>query len=319
MAKISREDQNSGYDGFHHYLPLPDTIFHGGIYVTSVGRSVIHKGGAYPPVPHPPTYQFNWNDGRTLPDFSFILITAGSGIFESKDTGRVEIQPGMVILLCPGRWHRYRPHKDTGWTEEWMQFNGEFVHLLADAQVLPTANAVFIPGNLDGTEASLRRLLDQIHAAPSTNSLLISLHAMSVLSSALKADDGFPSKAANLSLEVERDPLVAAARAFIWTSSHRVLSVDDVADAVGSNRRTLERHMSEDMGRGVLSEIVRCRFIRAERLLRETELPIKTIVSLAGFGSAENMRRLFMAEVSMSPREYREAKTHRPKGLRTEY
>jgi transcriptional regulator GlxA family with amidase domain len=39
--------------------------------------------------------------------------------------------------------------------------------------------------------------------------------------------------------------------------------------------------------------------------LRETELPIKTVVSLAGFGSAENMRRIFLSETRCSPADYR--------------
>jgi transcriptional regulator GlxA family with amidase domain len=58
-------------------------------------------------------------------------------------------------------------------------------------------------------------------------------------------------------------------------------------------------------GHSVLDEIIQCRFSRAERLLRETSLPIKTIVNLAGFGSPENMRQVFLARVKYSPLDYR--------------
>ena len=64
--------------------------------------------------------------------------------------------------------------------------------------------------------------------------------------------------------------------------------------------------MSAVMGRSVLDEIIRCRFSRAERLLRETQLPIKTVVALAGFGSAENLRHVFLSRTKLSPSEYRQ-------------
>ena len=58
-------------------------------------------------------------------------------------------------------------------------------------------------------------------------------------------------------------------------------------------------------GRSVLDEIIRCRFSRAERLLRETDLPLKTIVNLAGFGSFENLRQAFIARTGLAPAAYR--------------
>ncbi len=38
---------------FHHYLPIPDEVFHSGIYVTSVGSVVATPGESYPPIQHP--------------------------------------------------------------------------------------------------------------------------------------------------------------------------------------------------------------------------------------------------------------------------
>jgi transcriptional regulator GlxA family with amidase domain len=101
---------------------------------------------------------------------------------------------------------------------------------------------------------------------------------------------------------------VEAALDYIWTRSHNVLSVMEVAAALGVTRRTLERHMAA-VGRNVLGEIALCRFSRAERLLRETDLPIKAVVNLAGFGSMENLRQACVARLKASPGAYR--KHHR--------
>jgi transcriptional regulator GlxA family with amidase domain len=99
--------------------------------------------------------------------------------------------------------------------------------------------------------------------------------------------------------------VVSAALDYIWTRSHQVLAVSTVATAVGTTRRTLERRMKAVLGRSVLDEIITSRFGRAERLLRETDLPIKTVVDLAGFGSAENMRQVFLAKTGCSPADFR--------------
>ena len=73
------------------------------------------------------------------------------------------------------------------------------------------------------------------------------------------------------------------------------------------NRRKLERHFRAALGRGVLDEIVNCRYSRAERLVRETDLPLKSIVGLAGFGGMENMRRVFLARAGHSPAAHRQS------------
>lgn len=287
--------------GFHHYLPIPDDIFHGGFYLTSAGRSLVQPGEEYPPSPHPPAYQFSWDDGRVFADFSFILIEEGRGVFESKPTGRVLVQAGMAILLFPGVWHRYRPSRKTGWLEAWMQFNGESAHAMLDRGLISPEHAVFVPAHPSSTRSALHRLLARIHADAAQNSSLFSMRAMGVLAEAIGEDPRPKSAIAH------QDPLVAAALAFIWTSSHRVLSVEDVASAVGVKRRRLERHMARIHGATVLEEIVRCRVNRAKRLLSETDLPIKTVVALAGFGSTENMRRQFLAETGLPPAAFRRA------------
>ena len=56
---------------------------------------------------------------------------------------------------------------------------------------------------------------------------------------------------------------------------------------------------------GILTEIVSCRFNRDERLVRETDLPLKSIMGLSGFGGIENMRRVFLDRTGHSPAAYR--------------
>lgn len=43
--------------------------------------------------------------------------TAGTptGIFESETTVKTSVKAGSIILLYPGKWHRYKPDQDVGY------------------------------------------------------------------------------------------------------------------------------------------------------------------------------------------------------------
>ena len=88
--------------GFYHYLPVNDQAMQWGFYITGVGRGVIAPGQPYPPVAHPQLYDFNWRQGRTLPEFQLVLLTEGSGEFESQATGLQTFDDAVLFFLTPG-------------------------------------------------------------------------------------------------------------------------------------------------------------------------------------------------------------------------
>jgi len=293
---------------FFHYLPINEELFNDGFYVTGGGFSCIAPDAIYPPQQHPSFYHFTWAEGRILPEFGILLITEGAGVFESRETGLRRVGPGDVILLFPGIWHRYRPDSSTGWTEKWTQFNGEFVHKLRDRFIISSERPLLAPARFKEVEAELDALLTGIEQRPAFNSLRYALqvsHLLSLLTDSASATEPQKSLSRLSGQSTPDDALVAAAQDYIWTYSQFAISVKDIADHLGVSRRTLERRLSAALGRTVLDEVVRCRFTRAERLIRETRLPIKMVVYLAGFGKAENMRQAFMKQTRLSPRTYR--------------
>jgi AraC-like DNA-binding protein len=293
----------------YFYLPVNDDAMRWGLYVTGLGRATVPAGcPAYPEPGHPRLYDFNWHQGRVLPEFQIVFICDGSGEFESEITGRIPIPDCSVFFLYPGLWHRYRPLPQTGWTERWVGFNGELAHRLMDMSffqrdlpVHPIADRATLTGLFDD-------LTNMAIAEPAGNSIVLSLHALGLLGKTIKAASGIRLPSA---LEAAphpcstADPVVSRALDLIWTRGHQAISVEHVAEATGVLRRTLERHFQKFVGHSVMDEIIHCRLSRAKRLLEETEMPVKVIAYLAGFADKERMRLAFAGREGLSPLEYR--------------
>ena len=102
------------------------------------------------------------------------------------------------------------------------------------------------------------------------------------------------------------DPMVARAMRFIAENGHRPMQVNDVATAVATTRRTLERRFRESIGRSIAGEITRLRLERAKRRLVETDAPLKDIAKDAGFRVADHFYKVFARVEGMPPSRYRE-------------
>jgi LacI family transcriptional regulator len=114
------------------------------------------------------------------------------------------------------------------------------------------------------------------------------------------------------SLATTDGPLSAALR-FIYERACDPIGVSDVVDAVGINRRSLERKFQETLGTSPYHEIRRIRMERAQRLLAETSLTIAEIASISGMGNADNLWDNFILLLKQSPSAYRES-VRRPQG-----
>ncbi|WP_442485848.1 helix-turn-helix domain-containing protein [Aeoliella sp. SH292] len=292
-----------------HYLPVTSADVEWGGYVVGAGRHRCQPGEVYPPEEHPTLYHYSWRTGRTLPEYRITLVSNGGGTFESEAVGSVQIEGAALLLVFPNEWHRYKPSKTTGWTERWVSANGtQFHRLYQTYNVLPTfAYFPLLPSLVPEMQARFDDFLQRIHSRPAQNSRLLSLHALSLFGDLLQPliESNYVEGKSIAPMQKIDDPTVLAALEYIWTRSHCPLSVHDVAKQLTVSRRTLDRKFAIVIGHSVLDEINYCRLGRAKRLLRETDLPVKAIAHMAGFGSREGMRIAFRTFINTSPRQWR--------------
>ena len=103
------------------------------------------------------------------------------------------------------------------------------------------------------------------------------------------------------------DPDVAAALRFIREHAAEEIGVTEVVAAAALSRRTLERRFQERLGRSPHDEIMRERIRRAQQLLRDTDLPLRTIAYRTGFRHPEYMSVVFRQRTGQQPSQFRAA------------
>ena len=87
----------------------------------------------------------------------------------------------------------------------------------------------------------------------------------------------------------------------IWSGK---TSIDDAAYELGVSATTLKRHLRAN-GRSYSKVVNDRRQYWAERLLKESDTPIRDIARTLGYRHASNFTRAFERMAGLSPREFR--------------
>ena len=170
--------------------------------------------------------------------------------------------------------------------------NDEVVCGLAD----PAMTSVALNFERAGYQAAeeLNRLMQKSEKVPNNNILVLATHVVARRSTDIVAVE---------------DPCLAKALTCIRDRVRTPLTVDEVALASGSSRRTLERSFRRQLGGSILKEIRRQRTDEIARLLVETNLPVTRIAESLGFADVQHFARYFRAGKKTSPLAFRKKHT----------
>lgn len=100
-------------------------------------------------------------------------------------------------------------------------------------------------------------------------------------------------------------PGVTAAAIFVRQHSHKPISVRDVAEHANMSVRSLQLNYPQHVGRTVKDDIQAERLKRAQGLLENTDLKLAAAAAESGFGTVENLCRVFQANHRMTPNAWR--------------
>lgn len=133
-------------EDFFKYLTPGEQDIIWGLFMNVAGKAHLQSNTPYPPIEHPTGYYFTWDKGRILNEYQINYITSGTGIYENK-TRKYQVKSGSLLITRPGIWHRYKPHKKTGWVENYIGFNGSIADQILNNQLLSRLKPTIFIGN----------------------------------------------------------------------------------------------------------------------------------------------------------------------------
>ncbi len=277
--------------------PLPSIW---GCVATSVGFTRILPGTPYPPHRHPVDHHFNWAQGRVLQRYQIILISEGKGTFESDSVaGSQTVEPGTILLLFPGIWHRYMPAAETGWVEHWIECRGAvFDEAAAAGLIQPRQSLLRI-----GAAHYLRSCFECCHTLARQGALAnqdllstLGIHILAVLGQ-LRGGEPGPEKAI--------DEVVEQAQSLIALRCQQPLDLPALAAELGVSYSHLRHSFRTRIGVGLKQYYLNIRLQKAQDLLANTAKSIKEVADILGFESPFHLSNQFKCRFGVSPRAWR--------------
>jgi AraC-like DNA-binding protein len=283
------------------YIPANLDLKRWGLGVTAAGWTHVRPGAAYPPERHPGDHKLDWKHGRVLDALQIVLITSGSGWLETKATGKRRIETGMVFLLLPGVWHRYRPDQETGWTESWIEVQGPVADELLTAHLFPPAS-ILIGGGIDG---GIEEALETIHRVtrkgPTGFNPLLCAAAMKVL-----ALCSWISKSSNVKSRASRiERAVHDAERYLIDHHAEPVNVEQLASNLGVAYSHFRRAFRSHTGMAPWRYVIHLRLTRARRILASSDAKLDDIASHVGFSSGFHLSNAFKQAYGVSPDMWR--------------
>lgn len=268
-----------------------------GLYASVSGFAQVDSTENYPPQGHPDDYFFTWEKGRILDEYQLLYITEGEGIFETKKKS-YQVKAGNVILLFPFEWHRYRPSKETGWTENYVGFNGSI------AQNILSFFSVEEPVHYIGFNEAIfqsYKMISQLATAERigfqqaiSGQILFLLGKTRQITLNKSFADSHLEKTINQS------------RIYMRANLSKQINLEELAESMNISYSLFRSCFKKYTGISPGQYLLQLKLQLAKNLLSNSIFSIKEISFKSGFESPYYFSKIFKKHVGISPSEFRE-------------
>lgn len=284
--------------GYRKYFMIFEQDLKWGFYVNNLGSNKIEKDGDYPSKGHPGSHMFTWEKGRTLDEFHFVLITGGEGVFESKETGKRKIGNGDGFLLFPGTWHRYKPLKKTGWTEQWVGFSGVIAKQFLSNGFFNPQQAIITKCNKTTLLNYFNYLFKLFEDEPFGYQRLASGICMQMMAELYNIQR-------NSNNGDDVNSMVAQTKHVMYEKINETINLEKIASELGVSYSKLRIEFKKQTGTSPLQYFLQLKIERAKELLMTTTKKQKVIAYSLGFESDYYFNRLFKQKMGLTPKQFR--------------
>ncbi|MFZ4582264.1 MAG: helix-turn-helix domain-containing protein [Paludibacter sp.] len=285
------------------YTTLSDQDLELNLHLTVVGVLDIHPGTIYPlKAGHPSRYWFNLEKGRILQEYQFIYVSDGYGVFQNRHR-TYRINPGSMILLIPGEWHRYRPLKSTGWKTHYIGFNGEMTNKLLKRIFFTPENPI---QNI-GLNAEILEYFNKIYnltmdEKPGYHQVCVGL-LIAYISQIIAILKYKEFEGTDIEIKIKQASFMLNERVY------QEVDAVKLAEELNMGYSYFRKMFTKYTGLPPVQYHLQLRIRRAQILLTTTNKTIKEIAYELGFESAFYFSRIFKEKSELSPAEYRKNNT----------
>lgn len=293
MQKMSKQ-----YVDHSRYLAVTPEMERWGLFVTATGRTHVPPGVRYPVGSHPADHELDWERGRVLDALQVVLISEGGGWLETKLGGLRRVEPGMLFLLLPNTWHRYRPDPALGWHEQWVEFGGDQVDALLNRGMFDEKNILLAGAIAAGVEEQLTQLQTSVLGGQSADPGELAADALRLLAACARL------RSEHTPHHRVSDAIRTATR---MLSEHHAepLAMEEIARRVGMTYPHFRRCFKQLTGFAPWQYVLQVRMARARRLLSSSDATLDEVAWRVGFHSAYHFSHAFKRSHNIAPGEWR--------------
>lgn len=285
--------------GSAKYLIAKESDYRWGAVISTIGIQETPAGESYPYDVHPKEYIFKVEKGRVLHDFHILYIIKGRGWITTAHCPRTGLRAGDAVVIFPEEWHSYAPDRDTGWTEAWIDFTGDFAHRIIEQRFFDIRQPVLRVGISDTICSAFNKAFEVAYTEkPAHQQQLAGFAALIVCSLYAKA----------MQQPYKDDPdidYINLARKYMRENLSRSLSMEDVAKEVGMGYSKFRKVFRNYTGFSPAQYFINLKLEKAKDYLSNTHLSCKEIAFRVGFDSAAYFNKIFHQRHNITPLEFR--------------
>lgn len=288
--------------GFIKYLIAQEIDYKWGLVTTTVGLQEGVHGMSYPYGDHPTKYHFTQEKGRILDEFQLVYIIKGEGWFESEHFSRTKITAGNAFIIFPGEYHNYLPNIETGWTEAWIGFKGEYAEHLVHQGFFSIDNPILKVGVHDSLWEIFRQAFNIAMKQKPAYQQQLAGYVNLILSSVYTEN----KQPADINDQLFDN--INLAKKYMNEHAHEALKMEKVAQVIGMSYSLFRKVFKTYTGFSPGHYFLQLKLARSKEILLTEDLTCKEVAFQMGFETVEHFHTIFRKYFGVSPDKFRKLK-----------
>ncbi len=228
---------------------------------------------------------------------SYIIhyVISGKGYFNGNS-----VSAGQGFLITPGMKEHYYPDKNEPWEFLWVISNDNKIVTLFEQFNAEKSTNIFH--------------YDYIYAVKELSTLLIGqnnsmYNSFEMLEIFLKIFKRQQKESLTHAYKTNAQIYIEAAEKYIESNIHSPITVAELTEFLGVSQPYLFRIFKEPFLKSPKQYILEQKLIRAQMLLKETDMSVTYIANSVGFQDVLSFSKYFHSKVGISPQNYRKEKS----------